>query len=80
MSIEPVEKVFREVFNTPSIALYPEMTAKDLPGWDSFRHVTLIVALEEALGVEFSPEEMASAPNVGALIDMLKGKGVDLSW
>jgi acyl carrier protein len=43
--IEPLTKIFREVFDDEDIALSREMTADDVDGWDSFSHVNLIVTI-----------------------------------
>ena len=56
------------------------MTAKDVSGWDSFNHINLIVALEDAFQITFTTEEMASMANVGDLIRILQAKGVEASW
>ena len=51
MSVERVQETFREVFGDEAPAVFPEMTAIDVAGWDSFNHINLIVALEEAFQV-----------------------------
>ena len=40
------QDVFRQVFDDPDIVLRDEMTADDIPGWDSLMHINLIVAAE----------------------------------
>jgi len=56
------------------------MTAKQVANWDSFNHINLIIALEEAFGISFATEEMAEMANVGDLIKILQKKGHDVSW
>ena len=80
MAIDKVEEVFREVFEDSEMTLTPETTAKDVPEWDSFNHINLIVGLEDAFDISFSTEEMASMANVGDLVTLLQGKGMDVGW
>lgn len=80
MSMEKLQGVFRGVFEDDGLRVAPETTAKDVQGWDSFNHINLIVALEEAFGVTFSSKEMADFRNVGDLVETLKKKGISISW
>ena len=40
---------------------------KTFEGWDSVHHFTLILALEEALGVSFAPEDIPEMTSVGKI-------------
>ncbi len=80
MSIEKVENIFREVFDDPDLAIFPEMTAKDVRDWDSFNHINLIVALEDAFNISFTTDDIAGMVNVGGLIEILQHYGIDVSW
>jgi acyl carrier protein len=63
--MERLLDVFREVFDDDSLELRDETVATDVPDWDSVNHVKLVVAIEEAFGVEFSNREIAGWENVG---------------
>lgn len=43
----------------------------ELPAWDSLKHVEILFALEDALGVEFSEDEMAGLDSVPRLVDAI---------
>jgi acyl carrier protein len=66
--------VFREVFDDDELQLKPEMTADDVDGWDSLAHIRLILSVQKAFGVKFSPVEMNRLKNVGDLIALIKDK------
>jgi len=66
--------VFREVFDDDEIELNPEMTADDVDGWDSLAHIRLILSVQKAFGIKFSPIEMNRLKNVGDLIALTKEK------
>ncbi|QJE73381.1 acyl carrier protein [Aerophototrophica crusticola] len=58
-------EIFRDVFGDDDIVATPELTAKDVPGWDSFNHINIIVAAEVRFGVKFRAAEIESLRNVG---------------
>jgi glycopeptidolipid biosynthesis protein len=43
-------------------------------GWNSLRHIMLILRLEEAYGIEVTDDEIAAAISVSAIIDLLHNK------
>ena len=79
MSISKVQNIFQEIFEDPKLYIAPAMTAKDVANWDSFNHINLILALEEAFNVRFTTAEMAQMSNVGELVVILAKKGVSVS-
>ena len=59
--------VFRTTFSDENIELRAEMTADDIPGWDSVTHINLIFAVEEEFGIQFSMRDLETLDNLGAL-------------
>ncbi len=80
MGIEAVQTVFREVFQSEDLVLRPDLTARDVPEWDSFNHINLIMGLEMAFDISFSTDEIAAMANVGDLVKILIAKGLPVSW
>jgi acyl carrier protein len=70
---ESLTEIFRDVFMR-DVELRPELTAKDVPGWDSFKQIEIIVALEERYGIKFNTRELDSLHNVGDLMRVVSGK------
>ncbi len=68
-----LNEIFRDVF-LRDVALRPELTAKDVPGWDSFKQIEIIVALEERFGIKFHTRELDALNNVGDLARVLATK------
>lgn len=66
--------LFREVFEDPALVLRPEMTANDVPGWDSGRMVEILMATEEAFGITFTTREVDALARVGDLADTVARK------
>lgn len=69
-----VNQVFQQVFEDDELEVTRETAAKDVEGWDSLMHVTLLVNIEKAFGVKFKSSEVASLKNVGELVDLLDAR------
>lgn len=73
-----VQEVFRDVFGDDEIILTDDMTANDIPEWDSMMHINLIIAIEQRFGVKFSLAEVsglkAEDQNVGTFLQLVAGK------
>ena len=70
-----LEELFRTVFNDDALVLRDEMTAADVPGWDSVEHINLMFSLEDEFGVQFRGNELAELPDIGALKRFLAERG-----
>jgi acyl carrier protein len=57
--------IFRTLFDDPSLVLRDNLTAPDVPGWDSFNHINLVMQIEEDFRLRFTTEEISSLANVG---------------
>lgn len=77
---EDIQQVLGEVFEADpqdfALATGPE----DVPTWDSFNHLNLVVSLEERCGVSFSTDEIASMLSVAKIVALLRERGVDVDW
>jgi acyl carrier protein len=66
-------EIFHDIFDAP-LVLRPEMTAAEVPEWDSHNHVSLIIAAEMHFGIKFRTAEIESMRNVGELARCIAGK------
>jgi acyl carrier protein len=55
----------------------PSMPLRDTQGWDSLRHVMLVVGLETRFAVKLSAEEIQSMVTLADVDRILTEKGVD---
>jgi acyl carrier protein len=69
-----VEGVFRDLFRDKSLTIHTETSAKDIEGWDSLAHITLIVAIEKKFGIKFKLAELQEIRNVGDILALVKTK------
>jgi acyl carrier protein len=67
-------EVFERVFDDDSIAVTPELSAKDVDGWDSLAHIRLILTVEKAFKIKFSTSEIGKLENVDDLVKLIKAR------
>ncbi len=72
--LHEVESIFRELFRDKTLAIHPDTSAKDIEGWDSLAHITLIVAIEKKFGIRFKLAELQELRNVGDILTCVKTK------
>lgn len=66
--------ILRTVFEDPEISALPEMSAKDIPEWDSFNHINILVAAEMRFGIKFRAAEIESLRSVGDFASLIAKK------
>jgi acyl carrier protein len=66
--------VFRDVLDDEALELSPELTAKDVPGWDSLSHIRLMLSVERAFDVKLSASEIGKLKTVGDLVELVARK------
>lgn len=71
---ETLTTIFRDVFLRDDLVLSPELSAKDIAGWDSFKHIEIIIAMQEHYGITFRTRELDSLNNVGDLVRLIVSK------
>ena len=71
---EKLTDLFRELFADDAIVLTPQTTANDIEGWDSFNHISVIVAVETRFGVKMTTAEIETLANVGSLVAAIESK------
>jgi acyl carrier protein len=69
-----LQDLFRQVFDDPDLELTNDLSAADVPGWDSLAHISLMFSIESEFGIAFTDAELARMDNVGALRQALQAK------
>ena len=69
--IDRMQEVFDRVF-LDAVVLTPDLRAADVPEWDSFAQISLLVGLERAFGIRFRTGETDALGNVGEFADLIR--------
>ncbi len=71
---EDLTDIFNDVFMRDDMKLTPELSAKDVDGWDSFKQIEIMVSVEERFGIKLNTREIDGLKNVGDLADVITKK------
>ena len=69
-----LNQIFRNLFDDDSIVVTPQTTAKDIEGWDSLEHITLIATVERTFKMKFKMGEISSMKNVGQMAAIIQAR------
>jgi acyl carrier protein len=53
------------------VVVTPELSAKDVPEWDSLVHISLLVSVEKAFSIRFRVGEVEAARNIAEFADLI---------
>uniref|UniRef100_E6QIZ8 Putative acyl carrier protein n=1 Tax=mine drainage metagenome TaxID=410659 RepID=E6QIZ8_9ZZZZ len=67
-------EIFHDLFDDDSIVVTPDLSAKDVDGWDSLTHIRLIITIEKAFKIKFSTSEIAKLEKVSDLVSLIESK------
>ena len=69
--------MFQDVFDDETIHVDDSTTAEDIEDWDSFEHINLINAVEEAFGIKIKMNEVKKLENVGQMVNIIIERAVE---
>jgi len=72
--LQAIQAMVGELFERNDLVLTPQTTARDIPGWDSFKQVELIIACEVRFGIKAGSRELDRLRNVGDLVALISQK------
>jgi acyl carrier protein len=69
-----LRQVIADVLNMPVEKVTPELSPQEADGWDSVQHLNLVLAIEEAMGIQLAPEEIEGMQSVGDILTIVQQK------
>ena len=67
-------EIFSEVFLRDDLALTPGLSAKDVAGWDSFKQIEIVLAVEQRFAIKLRTREIDGLHCVGDLASLVAAK------
>ena len=64
-------QILRDVLEDPDLVVQPDTSASTVPGWDSMKHVRIVMAVEERFGIRLTTREINRLRNVGDLATVI---------
>ncbi len=69
-----LDAIFRNVFDDEALTLTPQTAADQVPGWDSMKMVSIILAVERQFGITLRSREVDRLRTVGDLVDVVRAR------
>ena len=69
-----LKEILRDVFDDESLEVTPQLSAKDVDGWDSLTHIRLMLTVEKAFKIKLTTSEIGKLENVGDLVALIKAR------
>ncbi len=74
MISEKLKKIILNELNLDNYDIKDETTANQVPGWDSFNHINVILAIEKEYNIHFKGLEILRVKNIGELQKLIDTK------
>jgi acyl carrier protein len=71
---DSLAELFSEIFLRDDIVLTAQTSARDVEGWDSFKQIEIVMAVEERFNIKMLTREMDGLKNVGDLVSVIEKK------
>lgn len=69
--LSKVIEIIRDEFEDDELEITYETTAKDVEGWDSLAHLSIIHELEGEFNIKFTIGQIQEFKNVGEIVDSI---------
>jgi acyl carrier protein len=77
-ALEKMSAIIRELFDEYDGRVTRELSAGDVPQWDSLANVRFVLLVEKTFGVRFSAREVGNLKNIGGLLDIIAKRALKL--
>ena len=74
MISDRLKKIILNELNLDEYDIKDETTANQVPGWDSFNHINVILAIEKDYNIHFKGLEILKVKNIGELQRLIDSK------
>jgi acyl carrier protein len=69
---QQLTEIIRDVLMNFDLVLRPDLTATEVEGWNSFKMIEIIVAVESHFGLKVKSKELDDMENVGDLVSLIR--------
>ena len=73
-NLQIITKIINKHIGNKNIQITPQTSAKDINGWDSLAHMSIILEVEKFFAIRFRASEVAKITCVGDLLKTIEVK------
>ena len=71
---DDIRLIAGDLFSVPAAQIHADSSPETIENWDSVQHLSLVLAVEEKFGVQFSPEEIEKMRTIGEITKLIERK------
>ncbi|MBR4707485.1 MAG: acyl carrier protein [Pseudobutyrivibrio sp.] len=72
--LDRLTEVFQDVFDDEDLTITADTNVKELDGWDSLTHITLMAAIQDEFDVKYNIEQITELTTVSDILATLEGE------
>ena len=65
-------EIIRDFLMQDDLVLHPNLTAMEVEGWDSFKMIEIVMAIESKFGIKIKSQQLDSLEKVGDLVALIR--------
>lgn len=74
MISDKLKQIILKELNLEEFEIKDETQANEVPGWDSLKHLNIILAIEKSYNIKFKGMEIMKIQNIGSLQKLIDSK------
>lgn len=74
MISDKLKQIILKELNLEEFEIKDETQANEVPGWDSLKHLNIILAIEKSYNIKFKGMEIMKVQNIGSLQKLIDSK------
>lgn len=75
---QKLKKIMMDLFEIKEGEITDESSIDNVENWDSLKHINLIIAIEEQLGLSMSADEIVEMTSFAKIKRILTDKGIEI--
>lgn len=72
--LKRLNQIFCDVIGREELVITESTSQEDIPEWDSFIHISILEAVMDEFGINFTLDEMIELPDVGSIAEAIMNK------
>jgi len=72
--LERIRGIAADVLGVPLDQVHPDSTPDTIESWDSLKHLDMVLALEQEMGIQFTPEEIEQLLSIELMAALVSEK------
>ena len=73
-TFDEVRRIASDIFGISASLVTRESSPDSIDRWDSVQHLNLVLAIEEAFGLQLTPDEMEQMHSIGGIAELIEAK------